>query len=697
MTTPLVRAADIAAMANVSRAAVTQWRKRHKDFPRPKEDVDSDSPLFDRVEVEEWLAARGRTPNSRASNTAEGIAHKLTDYLRGFVEPQLYIEIVGAGLVFEYITRALADGHGLDRVTSQDSDRYDQLHANRPDTLAGLRGGEMAEWLQRLLTTSDVFSEALSPLDVSRPEVSSLLKTLAAETNSLPLTDFISVNDTLIINTRSGSIIDPAPLTTLITALVGLHEGTVLDPAIGAGSTLLALGRNTRLTLVGVDVDTSVLAIARRRAILTNQSVDLRLGNSLGTDPAAGVLADAVVVNPPWGLRDFGPDVDFHNPRWIFGRPALRSESVWLQQAVEHLADDGRAFVVTTRSELFRSGQAEATRQELIRRGAVEAIIGLPPGLFEPFAQIQTALWVLARPGHGVDPDRLLLIDIAATSDRTINDGLEYAAQQYRSWRTQHLIKDTTHAVLVPVRELLELGTDLTPNTWLSRRDAPSAQELVDRIAKAHLAVESMTAPSVEPLPEFTATSAVRREKLTALPGVTIHRGTFRRSTNVRASAGIPLLTGQLLHHYGTSGEIQASEFIDPNTADAPITRPGDIVIFSVSRVPAHKIDLEGWAVPPSAYLVRVEPDSPFDIDYLVACINANARQQSSQLRGELRVVPSRLQIPVIPLADQHLIGRTIRDLEAVASATQHRLERLRGLIDLIAIASGAGSLGTSP
>src|ERR1700728_4488500 len=54
-------AADIARLAGVTRATVSNWRRRHADFPAPSGGTDA-SPAYDRAEVEAWLAARGALP-----------------------------------------------------------------------------------------------------------------------------------------------------------------------------------------------------------------------------------------------------------------------------------------------------------------------------------------------------------------------------------------------------------------------------------------------------------------------------------------------------------------------------------------------------------------------------------------------------------------------------------------------------------
>ena len=70
--TPLVTSAEIARLAGVGRAAVSNWRRRYPDFPKPVGGPDS-SPTFALAEVEKWLADTGKGEQLRTAGvTATG-------------------------------------------------------------------------------------------------------------------------------------------------------------------------------------------------------------------------------------------------------------------------------------------------------------------------------------------------------------------------------------------------------------------------------------------------------------------------------------------------------------------------------------------------------------------------------------------------------------------------------------------------
>lgn len=54
-----VTAAEISRIAGVTRATVSNWRRRHDDFPGPAGGTES-SPLYDLEAVQAWLGSRGR-------------------------------------------------------------------------------------------------------------------------------------------------------------------------------------------------------------------------------------------------------------------------------------------------------------------------------------------------------------------------------------------------------------------------------------------------------------------------------------------------------------------------------------------------------------------------------------------------------------------------------------------------------------
>src|SRR5690348_9262072 len=74
-----VTAAEISRIAGVTRATVSNWRRRHEDFPGPSGGTES-SPLYDLESVRAWLASRG---HASAATPSEELRTTLRLHARG--------------------------------------------------------------------------------------------------------------------------------------------------------------------------------------------------------------------------------------------------------------------------------------------------------------------------------------------------------------------------------------------------------------------------------------------------------------------------------------------------------------------------------------------------------------------------------------------------------------------------------------
>ncbi|MGE5156222.1 MAG: N-6 DNA methylase, partial [Betaproteobacteria bacterium] len=121
-----VTAADIARLAGVGRAAVSNWRRRHGDFPQPVGGPPT-SPTFARPEVEAWLQANGKQMDDSGGPTSrEPGTDQATAQLAGIVATLLPLasEVVldpacGTGLMLVAAVRRLGPSS---RYVGQDPD-----------------------------------------------------------------------------------------------------------------------------------------------------------------------------------------------------------------------------------------------------------------------------------------------------------------------------------------------------------------------------------------------------------------------------------------------------------------------------------------------------------------------------------------------------------------------------------------------
>ncbi|MGW5700926.1 N-6 DNA methylase [Amycolatopsis japonica] len=338
-----VTAADIARIAGVGRAAVSNWRRRYGDFPPPVGGTAS-SPLFSLFAVESWLRERGKP-----------------------VEISL-------------------------------GDRVWQRLRNLGDDLAlGDRVGRVGSYLSRrgVWTFSPRYDDA---------ELLALLDRFAEERGAREAYEFLCER---YVEAHSRQLsVTPEPVAALMSRLIGPEPGVVLDPACGLGTLLLASG-GTRL--LGQVDDPATSCIAAHRLLLAGADMEMYGADALSMDSYEGVLADAVVCDPPFNEREWGYDELIGDPRWVYGQPPRgEPELAWVQHCLAHVKPGG---LVAIRMPPAAAGRrtGRRIRGNLLRAGALRAVITVGGA----------DLWLLRRPESGERPPSRLLL----TTDPSIVEG----------------------------------------------------------------------------------------------------------------------------------------------------------------------------------------------------------------------------------------------------------------------------------
>jgi len=171
---------------------------------------------------------------------------------------------------------------------------------------------------------------------------------------------------------------------------------TVYDPTCGSGSLLIKVADEapTRLSIYGQEMDNATAALARMNMILHGyETAEIWQGNTLAAphwthpqDPNRLKTFDFVVANPPFSQKNWTSGLDPAHD--AFGRfeygvpPAKNGDYAFLLHILKSLKSTGRAAVILPHGVLFRGNAEARIRRELVRRGFVQGIIGLPPNLF---------------------------------------------------------------------------------------------------------------------------------------------------------------------------------------------------------------------------------------------------------------------------------------------------------------------------
>ena len=196
-----------------------------------------------------------------------------------------------------------------------------------------------------------------------------------------------------------GQFYTPAEVSHVIAGVIGIgpntqQDETIYDPTCGSGSLLLrAADKAPRgLSIYGQEKDNSTHALARMNMILHNNAdADLKQGNTLA-DPKFienDMLRtfDFAVANPPFSdkawTNGLKPKNDLYDRFKGYGiPPAKNGDYAFLLHFIKSLKSRGKGAIILPHGVLFRGNREADIRREIIQRGYIKGIIGLPANLF---------------------------------------------------------------------------------------------------------------------------------------------------------------------------------------------------------------------------------------------------------------------------------------------------------------------------
>ncbi|MGX1883234.1 N-6 DNA methylase [Streptomyces sp. NPDC055287] len=678
-----VTAAGIARLAGVGRAAVSNWRRRHTDFPKPVGGTET-SPSFALAEVEQWLRDQGKIAEVPLR---ERVWQQLAGHPAGAVQA-----LIHAGCALLLVR---------DRPTA-----WLQLSAVSDEKLAFLLPPALEEILVPRFGPHRVVHTPGTPELAASVLLLRATAELAAECGARQTYEFL-LGRHLDANPRQYTLTPPGPAA-LMAALTGSPR-TVLDPACGTGSLLRAVAQSTgaksagdrssgegaqeERAVHGQEADPDLAALAALRLALQTEAgateVRVAAADSLRADAFPHLAADAVLCHPPFNERNWGHDELAYDARWEYGFPArTESELAWVQHALARLREGGTAVLLMPPAAASRRS-GRRIRADLLRRGALRAVVSLPAGAAPPYG-IPLHLWVLRKPAPGGRPSHELLLVDTADLSAAGRDKLDWQALHTAvldTWQTfdRHGTVEERPGVSrsVSVIELLDDDVDLAPARHLPPPAAGGgAAELArvrERLAETLRQTTELTPPAGE--------SAQPAHWPTTTVGELARAGALvLRAGGAGAGSAVPVLSEQdVLGGTAPSGTLPEGPAEDPVLVEA-----GDVVVpvlggGSVARVVDEAT--AGAALGRSLQLLRPDP-AALDPWFLAGFLRgtANNRQASSYASTSTRLDVRRLQLPRLALEDQRQYGerfRTLADFEgALRRAARLGEQLVQGLYD---------------
>jgi type I restriction enzyme M protein len=307
---------------------------------------------------------------------------------------------------------------------------------------------------------------------------------------------------------KGGEFYTPSEVVRLLVELLEPDEGMeIYDPTCGSGGMLIQSkkyveetgGDVSKIDLFGQEDSGTTWSICKMNMILHGAGgANIQNEDTLAKPQhitANGEIRsfDRVIANPPFSqnYQKLGMEHTGRFHTWL-PEGGKKADFMFVQHMVASLKQNGKMAVVMPHGVLFRGGEEKLCRQKLIEQGILEAVIGLPQGLFY---------------GTGI-PACVLVINKAQATQRKhvvfINADREYKEGKNQNQlrpedieKVSHVYKQLTnvnnqsdesqnniakYARAVPVSELEDEAYNLNIRRYVDNSPAPEPQDV-----KAHL------------------------------------------------------------------------------------------------------------------------------------------------------------------------------------------------------------------
>jgi len=198
-----------------------------------------------------------------------------------------------------------------------------------------------------------------------------------------------------------GQFYTPAEVSRIMAKVIGIQysksqSDSLYDPTCGSGSLLLKAAAEAPhgISIYGQEKDNATRALAVMNMWLHGKpSSEIVQGNTLSDplflDDRTGCLKtfNYAVANPPFSDKAWSNGLDAENDIFQrfdgFGMPPKKNgDFAYLLHLIKSLKSEGKAAIILPLGVLFRGNTEAAIRKNIIQRGYIKGIVGLPANLF---------------------------------------------------------------------------------------------------------------------------------------------------------------------------------------------------------------------------------------------------------------------------------------------------------------------------
>lgn len=245
---------------------------------------------------------------------------------------------------------------------------------------------------------------------------------------------------------KAGEFFTVRQVAKLVAKLAQPKDGDrIADPACGSGGLLLLAGEEVEKTgsrnyaLYGQESTGSTYQLARMNMFLHGKdSARLEWGDTLNNPQLAEndqlMKFDVQVCNPPFSLKKWGAEnaeADQYKRFWRGVPPKDKGDFAFVTHMVETAKPKtGRIAVIVPHGVLFRGGAEGKIREQLLKENIIDAVIGLPAGLFQTTG-IPVAILIIdrSREKGGANEKKRDILFIEAS-------------KEYKSAKAQNILTD---------------------------------------------------------------------------------------------------------------------------------------------------------------------------------------------------------------------------------------------------------------
>jgi hypothetical protein len=249
-------------------------------------------------------------------------------------------------------------------------------------------------------------------------------------------------------------------LADFLVRLAHIEEGdVVLDLCSSYGDVLAAARLQTdEASLWGItDLQRPAVWAQIQQLVLNNHEQAFLLGSRLPYDiwESKKIPEPNRIVTAP----SFGGKLDDEGSKSFLHRSGIRNvEDLYAELALDWIAPKGRVVILVPESLLSAGGKREITREVLVDKARLKAVISLPVGILSPYSVIKTSILVFDKDSSAESSELFMArvddFEVKETFDSREIPELRNVLEQLSSWEEESVVDSSDKVRIVKTAEL---------------------------------------------------------------------------------------------------------------------------------------------------------------------------------------------------------------------------------------------------